>query len=128
MRKSNNKIKALFSIIVMLTICIICTQNYAIMAEKREHNSVSYGIGIFLQIWQWLQYIIPIVLTTVLIILNQKKNNFKKIIMFFLIGIVTFGACYLTGELVLKNSEYKYYSSGRMDMITYNGKNIYVHK
>ncbi len=128
MIKFNKKFKLIFSMLIILLICIACKKSYAILPKKMSYETVSYGIGIFLTIWQWIQYLFPILLTLVLIIINRKKLNYKKIITFIIIGIIIFGACYFAGELVLKNSKYYYYSSGRMDIIKYNGKSVYVHK
>ena len=128
--KLNKKFKMMFLIVLILTICIVCKKSYAFMAvsDNSVGYIVSYGIGIFLIIWQWIQYIFPILLTLILIIINRKKLNYIKIIIFIILGIIIFGACYFTGELVLKNNLYTHYSSGRMDIMKYNGKSVYIHK
>ena len=123
---TNKKLKIVFSMILILIICIICKKNYSIVGPYCD--SISYGIGILLVIWQWMQYIIPIVLSVGLIILNLKKLNYKKIIIFIVIGILVFVICYFIGELILKNNTHIFYRSGVMDMIEYNGKMVYVHK
>ena len=136
MIKFNKKLKIIFSVLLLLLICIICQKSYAIlpkdtsttMPRPASSQIVSSGIAIFLTIWQWFQYIFPALLTLVLIIINRKKLNAKKIIILIIVGFIIFIACYFTGELVLKNSIYYGYSSGRMDIIKYNGKIVYVHK
>ena len=128
MIKFDKKFKMIFSMFLILLICIACKKIYAIIPKGMSYETVSYGIGIFLTIWQWFQYIFPVLLTLVLIIINRKKLNSKKIITAIIVGIIIFGACYFTGELVLKNNIHYGYSSGRMDIIKYNGKIVYVHK
>ena len=127
MIKFDKKFKMIFSMFLILLICIACKKSYAIIGMSYE-TVISYGIGIFLTIWQWFQYIFPVLLTLVLIIINRKKLNSKKIITSIIVGIIIFGTCYFTGELVLKNSIHYGYSSGRMDIIKYNGKIVYIHK
>ena len=136
MIKFDKKVKMIFSMLLILLMCIFCQKSYAILpkglpneiSNQPANQIVSYGIGIFLTIWQWFQYIFPVLLTLVLILINRKKLNSKKIIISIIVGFIIFGACYFTGELVLKNSIYYGYSSGRMDIIKYNGKSVYVHK
>ena len=117
------KFKIIFSVLLFLFICIVCQKSYAFAARR---DTVSYGIAIFLIIWQWFQYIFPILLTLILIIKNRKKLNYKKIIIYIL--IITFGVCYLAGMFMLNYNLYSPFSSGRMDIIEFNGMTLYVHK
>ena len=122
------KKKVIILISIIMLLCSFVLVSNAFEAKGDLVDSVSYGISILLKILWVLQVIAPTITLIALFLINYKNLTIKKLLLYALIAICVFLLFYYSIELVLKTVNYNYYSSGRMDMITIHGRDIYVHK
>ena len=117
-------------ILIISIIMFLCSFYLVSNAFEAYYNieSVSYGTSILIKTLWVLQVIAPTITLIALFLINYKNLTIKKLLLYVLIAICVFLVFYYSIELILKTVNYDYYSSGRMDLMTIHGRNIYVHK
>lgn len=117
-------------ILIISIIMFLCSFFLVSNAFEAYYNieSVSYGTSILIKTLWVLQVIAPTITLIALFLINYKNLTIKKLLLYVLIAICVFLVFYYSIELILKTVNYDYYSSGRMDLMTIHGRNIYVHK